>query len=54
MQVARYWRNKKLRYRLVRSVRAGQHGDSVPNMEHPAAAEPKAQLKRDSAALLKR
>ena len=49
MQVAKYWRNKKLRYRLVRDVQVVQRGSEPSIIGRKETAGTKSAAKRELA-----
>ncbi len=51
MQVAKYWRNKKLRYRLVRSAQVVQRGAEPSNVRRNEAVANQATAKRELAGI---
>lgn len=53
MQVAKYWRNKKLRYRLVRDMRTRQQAAEPRDATRVNETAPKVQMEREIAGLPK-
>ncbi len=53
MQVAKYWRNKKLRYRLLRDKRTCQQGAASGDIERANGVAAKVYVKRETVGMPK-
>ena len=49
MQVAKYWRNKKLRYRLIRDMRTRKQAPEPTNTTRVNGTSPKARVELEIA-----